>query len=111
MGPGATARRSGGAADSISARAQVPPPLAAWPPARELAPELAPAWAFFPRPRSPEALPPKEVYPPECQALAASLHGKESLPTRSTFSGRQGVTLSVHVPDFPGVVPAAPALR
>src|SRR5882724_7231349 len=55
MGQEATARRSGGAADSVPARAQVPPRPASRLLAREPAPVLAPARAFFQRPRSPAA--------------------------------------------------------
>src|SRR6266404_5765746 len=98
MGQEATARRSGGAADSVPARAQVPPRPASRLLAREPAPVLAPARAFFQRPRSPAALPRKAPHPPQSKAVGSSLHGKEGLPQGQRFPALRGVTLSTFPP-------------
>src|SRR6266446_2474939 len=90
MGQEATARRSGGAADSVPARAQVPPRPASRLLAREPAPVLAPARAFFQRPRSPAALPRKAPHPPQSKAVGSSLHGKEGLPQGQRFPALRG---------------------
>src|SRR2546430_1294987 len=105
--PEATARHSGGAVDSISARARVlrQPASRSRSVAREPAPERAPARTSFLHLRNPEALLRRAVYARQCAALVSSLHGKDRLPSRSTLSAGVGDPLTT--PQIsPGLAPA-----